>query len=79
MVIETLVVSIFAGVNGFLDEIPLGEVRRYEQELLEVMNLNHRTLLDNIGIKKELTADMTGALTNILKEFTESFKATLKQ
>jgi F-type H+/Na+-transporting ATPase subunit alpha len=79
MVVEAQVVSIFAGINGFLDEIPLDEVKRYEQELLEVMNLNHRTLLDDIGIKKELTGDMAKALTDILKDFTESFKTTLKQ
>jgi len=79
MVVEAQVVSIFAGINGFLDEIPLDEVKRYEQELLEVMNLNHRTLLDDIGIKKELTGDMAKALTDIFKDFTESFKTTLKQ
>jgi F-type H+-transporting ATPase subunit alpha len=37
LAVEKQVVSLFAGTNGYLDEIPLEHVRRYEKELLETM------------------------------------------
>ena len=45
MPVEKQVVSLFAGTNGYLDEIPLDQVRRYERELLEMMELKHAELL----------------------------------
>ncbi len=74
MSVENQVVSIFFGTNGFLDEIPLQHVRRYEQELHEMLELKHRSLLDEIAEKKELTKEITEQLTQIAKEFTASFK-----
>ncbi|MBI5214421.1 MAG: F0F1 ATP synthase subunit alpha [Ignavibacteriae bacterium] len=74
MAVENQVVSIFFGTNGFLDEIPLQHVRRYEQELHEMMELKHRSLLDEIAEKKELTKEISDQLTSIAKEFTASFK-----
>ncbi len=79
MTVENQVVSIFAGTNGFLDEIPLEEVQLFEREFLEVMNLDHRALLDDIATKKELTDELTKALTEVLKEFTASFKEKLNK
>lgn len=78
MVVEKQVVSIFAGTNGYLDEIPLEHVQRYEREMLEMMDPKHRSLLDAIVDKKDLTDDITKQLQAILKEFTESFKVTAK-
>lgn len=74
MAVENQVVSIFFGTNGFLDEIPLLQVKRYEQELHEMLELKHRSLLDEIAEKKELTKEITDQLTAIAKEFTASFK-----
>ncbi len=79
MQVEDQVVSIFSGINGYLDEIPLEEVQRYERELLEVMHLNHQAMLDDIAMKKELTNELTKELIEILKEFTASFKAGLNR
>jgi F-type H+/Na+-transporting ATPase subunit alpha len=78
MSVEKQVVSLFAGTNGFLDEIPLEHVQRFEEELLEMMDLKHPDLLAEIAMKKDLTDDVTGRLKTILTEFTNSFKAGLK-
>src|SRR5467141_709423 len=42
MPVEQQVVSIFVGTNGYLDEIPLQHVQRFERELLDLMELKHR-------------------------------------
>jgi F-type H+/Na+-transporting ATPase subunit alpha len=78
MPVEKQVVSIFAGTNGYLDEIPLEHVLRYESELLERLELKHRDLLDAIVAKKDLTEEITGKLNAILKEFTGAFKLSVK-
>jgi len=73
MPVERQVVSIFAGTNGFLDQVPLEQVGRYEQELLAMLEAKHADLLDRTAAEKELSQDITEALTSILKEFTASF------
>jgi len=79
MPVEQQVVSIFAGTNGFLDEIPLEEVQRYEHELLEMMQLRQAGILQEIVQMKQLSDDLTKRLLTVLKEFTQSFKLTLRQ
>jgi F-type H+-transporting ATPase subunit alpha len=76
MPVERQVVSIFAGTNGFLDQVPLEQVGRYEQELLAMLEVKHAGLLDKIAAEKELSQEITEALMSILKEFTASFMAT---
>ena len=78
MPVEQQVVSIFAGTNGYLDEIPLEHVSRFERELLEWMGMKGRDLLDAIVTKKDLTEELTKKLHDVLKQFTATFKASIK-
>jgi F-type H+-transporting ATPase subunit alpha len=78
MPVEKQVVSVFAGTNGYLDEVPLEHVQRYEQELLETMDLKHAGLLDEIAVKKDLTEEITTKLQAVLTEFTNAFKVSVK-
>jgi F-type H+-transporting ATPase subunit alpha len=78
MPVEKEVVSLFAGTNGFLDEIPIEHVARFERELLELMDLKYEDLLRAIAETKDLTAEITDRLNGVLRPFTDSFKATIK-
>jgi len=78
MPVEKQVVSVFAGTNGFLDEIPIEHVQRYESEMLEMMELKHRDLLAAIAEQKDLTDDIVTRLKSALKEFTDAFKVSVK-
>ncbi len=78
MPVEKQVVSIFAGTSGFLDEIPLDQVLRFEHDLLELMELKHAALMKEIATKKDLSETLTSSLTTVLTEFTASFKASAK-
>ena len=42
MPVEEQVVSIYAGTNGYLDDVPVGDVRRFEDELLEAFRTRVR-------------------------------------
>ncbi|MBM2841083.1 MAG: atpA [Bacteroidetes bacterium] len=78
MPVEKQVVIIFAGTNGFLDEIPIEHVQRYERELLEMMELKHADLLVAIAEKKELSDDIVARLKTLLSGFTDAFKVSVK-
>jgi F-type H+-transporting ATPase subunit alpha len=79
MPVEKQVVAIFAGTNGYLDEIPAGEVVRCEQEFLNMMDLKHADFLLEIARTKQLTDDITARLKDILASFMAAFKNTLKK
>src|SRR6476660_5060094 len=51
MAVEDQVVSIFAGTGGYLDDIPVGDVKRFETELLEFIRSRHRHIVDTIRDK----------------------------
>ncbi len=76
--VEKQVVAIFAGTNGYLDEIPIDEVKRYELELLEMMDMKHSDLLLSIAETKELSEELTKNLHAILQQFTDRFKVSVK-
>jgi len=74
--VEKQIVSIFAGTNGYLDEIPLEHVDRFEREFLEVMELKHADLLNEVAQRKDLSDDLAGKLRTVLQQFTDSFKVS---
>ena len=77
--VENQVAIIFAGTNGYLDEIPLEELTRFEKEFLEMMELKHKDMLNEIAEKKDLSNELISGLKNVLDEFTNNFKVSIKQ
>jgi F-type H+-transporting ATPase subunit alpha len=68
------IVIIFAATNGFLDDVPVEECKRFEKELLENMDLRHKALMDEIMAKKELTDDLRNQLNTVVGDFKKAFK-----
>ncbi len=54
MPVEEQVVSIYAGTNGYLDDIPVEDVNRFEAELVEAFSTRYRHLRDAIPTEKVL-------------------------
>jgi F-type H+-transporting ATPase subunit alpha len=73
MPVEEQVVSIYAGVNGFLDAIPVGAVTRFEAGLLSHMRSDHADVLGKIRETKTLDDDTAGQLKSILGDFGKTF------
>jgi F-type H+-transporting ATPase subunit alpha len=69
------VVAIYAGINGYLDGIPVEAVARYETELYAFIDRSQASLLDLIETKKVLDDEVEAALKKALGEFKQSFKA----
>ncbi len=74
MPVEEQVVSVFAGTNGYIDAIPVENVRRFELGLLEAMRLRHADLLAEIANKKELTGEITTQLKKAIGDYAATFK-----
>jgi F-type H+-transporting ATPase subunit alpha len=78
MPVEKQVASIFTGTNGYLDELPLEDVQRFEREFLEMMDIKHADVLTTIAETKELSKDTEAKLHAIAKEFVQKFKGAAK-
>ncbi|HJY55980.1 MAG TPA: F0F1 ATP synthase subunit alpha, partial [Streptosporangiaceae bacterium] len=60
--VENEVVSIWAGSNGYLDDVPLEDVSRFEHDFLENLRRSHEGILTAIRETKELSEDTVTAL-----------------
>jgi F-type H+-transporting ATPase subunit alpha len=73
--LEEQVISIYAGVNGYLDPLPVSAVRRFEEGLLRAMREQHRDVLDAIREEKEIS-EVTGAkLKSAVETYAKAFAA----
>jgi len=75
MPVEEQVVVIYAGVNGFLDDIEVEKVQAFEAEFLKYLRSSHPDLLKDIREKKELTDAITSRLNKAIHEFKTIFVA----
>jgi F-type H+/Na+-transporting ATPase subunit alpha len=75
MPVEKQVISIFAGTNGYLDDLPVAAVRRFEDELLAFVDKNYAELPHNIRTTKAISDDDMKKLHEAIKAFKAQFKA----
>ena len=73
LTVSEQVVSIYAGVRGYLDKVAVNDVVRFETEVLNEMRSSHTDLLDAIANEKELSKDNDDKLKSILDNLVEKF------
>jgi F-type H+-transporting ATPase subunit alpha len=73
MPVEEQVVSIFAGVNGYLDNVPTEAVTRFEAGLLSHVRTEHGQVLVSIRDTGALSDDTTARLKELVGNFAKSF------
>src|SRR5580698_5695186 len=67
--VEEEVISLYAGVRGYLDKLALSDVSRFEEELLRMMRGRYKDVLDAIRMQKQITPETEAKLKTILDEF----------
>jgi F-type H+-transporting ATPase subunit alpha len=67
------ILIIFAGTNGYLDDLEVEQLRDFEAELYKFVESTNAKLLDTIMQKKELTDDLKAEIEKTLKEFKQRF------
>jgi F-type H+-transporting ATPase subunit alpha len=76
--VEKQVAIIYAGTNGYLDPIPVPDIRAYEQELYRFLESRHPGILTGLATKKQLDDALKGEMDRALKEFAAQFTAAGK-
>jgi F-type H+/Na+-transporting ATPase subunit alpha len=76
--VEKQVMIIFAGTNGYLDDLRVEDVRRFEAELYKFLDNSKPDLLNAIREKRELSDDIKKQVTDALKEFKQRFQAPVE-
>jgi F-type H+-transporting ATPase subunit alpha len=76
--VEKQVAILFAGTNGYLDEVEVADVKRYEQDLYRFLETRHPGILTGIAEKKQIDDDLKGSLGAALKELGAQFKTAQK-
>ncbi len=71
------VIIIYAGINGFLDDLPVSSIQRFENELRQDMEQKHLDIMHDLETKKELTDDLKLRLNKIIASFKYDFAKTL--
>jgi F-type H+-transporting ATPase subunit alpha len=69
MPVEEQVALIFAGTQGFLDDVPVAHIESFLAELRDYLRAEHPQVLESIRASKELGSDAEGELRAAIREF----------
>jgi F-type H+-transporting ATPase subunit alpha len=75
LAVEQQILVIFAGTNGYVDDVPVNSVRKFESELLRFATSKHEALLSDIRSKKQIDDDLKARIKSAIEEFKKSFTA----
>jgi len=73
--VEKQVVIIYAGVNGFLDDIPVSAISKFEQELYSFIEAKYPQIYEMIRERKALDDEIRQLLNKAIEEFKAGFSA----
>ncbi|MCL4517096.1 MAG: F0F1 ATP synthase subunit alpha [Firmicutes bacterium] len=74
MPVEEQVMSIYTAVKGYLDDLPVAQLQRFEREFLRFIKTMHPEIAASIREKKLISDEAENALKSAIKEFKETFK-----
>ncbi len=71
--VEEQVVSIYAGVKGYLDKLPVNAISRFEHGLISRMRAQGKDILDTIRTTKQLSPDTDAKLKAAIDDYAKAF------
>jgi F-type H+-transporting ATPase subunit alpha len=74
--VERQVASIWIGTNGYLDDVPLEDVGRFESDFLDYIQRNQPGIYQAIRETQQLSDDTAAALKEAVEEFRQTFETT---
>jgi F-type H+-transporting ATPase subunit alpha len=72
--VEKQVISLFIGINDYLETIPVTDVKRFEKEILEYFELKYQDILETIRTEKQLSDTLVDKIKSVVEEFLPKFK-----
>jgi F-type H+-transporting ATPase subunit alpha len=73
MAVNEMVPLIFAGVNGYLDQVPVGRILQWESDFLGHLKTNETDLMATIDKEGAISKDLEARLKDVIQTFTKSF------
>jgi F-type H+-transporting ATPase subunit alpha len=70
--VEEQIIQIFAATEGFWDDVPVGDIVRMSDDLLEHMRVSESGILSTIATQKELNDDLRARMKKAITEYKES-------
>lgn len=74
MRLEDQVVSFFAGAQGYMDDIDVESIKKFENDFLEFVHNSKPEILDEIQKKQDLDDDLKNKLASAVEEFRKGFQ-----
>jgi F-type H+-transporting ATPase subunit alpha len=74
MAVQDQVMSIYAGSEGYLDDVPIKEVQRWETEFLQFMREQRAAVRDRLAGEKKLTDAIATDLKAALADFKKIYR-----
>jgi F-type H+-transporting ATPase subunit alpha len=78
MDVEKQTVVVWAATNGFVDDVPVANVRHFEAELMKFLETGGAALLATLRDKKQINDEVKKTLTSTLEEFKKRYSAQVK-
>ena len=75
MSVSNQIAIIYAGINGFLDNVGIENISKYEKELVEYLEANNQSTLDKIASSGKLDESIEQELKSALDAFTKTFNS----
>jgi F-type H+-transporting ATPase subunit alpha len=72
--VERQVVVIWAGTSGYLDDVPVDDIGRFQEEFIDSLQRKHQGIYDAIRETGELSDDTATALKDAIEEFRRGFE-----
>ncbi len=73
MMVADQIAIIFAGVKGYLDDVPVEDIRKFESDFLEHLHVNNKDLLNKIDAEKKLNDETQKELIDAITDFVKGF------
>jgi len=73
MAVNEMVPLIYAGVNGFLDKVPVNKILQWEADMLNHLKTNETELMSQIEKEGALSKELEAKLKDVVQNFTKQF------
>ena len=76
LTVDKQVISLYAATKGYVDDIPVGDVTRFEKELLSFVASSAPEISESITKEKKITKENEEALVKTIQAFKQTFKSS---
>jgi F-type H+-transporting ATPase subunit alpha len=74
--VEKQIVSVYVGTNDYMESIAVEDIKRFEKEFLEFVELKYNDIFEKIRVEKVLDEQVTDKIKKAVEEFLPKFKKT---